>query len=94
MAIEHKIIEMADVYSRVHYAIRQEVDVHPRTWHPDELTAIQAGKQSDMNAWRVYYLPEHGYTVVAGARGGHDMSTAQLCIRYTWCAVQRRYRQV
>jgi hypothetical protein len=84
-------IEMTDVYGRVYYAIQQETDVRTRIWHPDELTAIQAGKQSGLDAWRVYSLPGYGYTVVEGKHGEHNMTDARLCIRYAWH--DGRYRQ-
>jgi hypothetical protein len=85
------MIEMADVYGRMHHAIQQKADASARIWHPDELTAIQAGRQSGLDAWRVYSLPEHGYTVVPGQHGGHNMTDARLCIRYAWH--DGRYRQ-
>jgi hypothetical protein len=81
-------IEMSDIYSRVHYAIRQETDACKRVWYPDELTAIREGKESNLYTWRVYYLPEYGYTVTDDK---HDMVEARLCIRYKWC--DGRYRQ-
>jgi hypothetical protein len=87
----HKTIEMADVYGRMHHAIQQETDARDRIWYPDELTAIQAGKQSGLPAWRVYSLPDRGYTVVSGQHGGHNMAGARLCVRYVWN--DGRYRQ-
>jgi hypothetical protein len=78
---------------QMRYAVQTHADAQQRVWYSDELTAIQAGRASGREEWRVLHLPEWGYTVVPGRYGHHDMVDTRLCIRYRWCEEQKRYRQ-